>query len=298
MKRFSIATLCLLLVAPLLPKAQQVSNIHFEQAGKQIHIYYDLQGKGTYNVKVFCSTNNGQTWGEPLQKVTGAVGENQKPGTNKLIVWDVLTEREKLTGEIMFKITAVSKRRKKNKNDTETPGFWWGPTVMANNYSYSYSEDNWGGRIIDNQWGYKAGLVLDVYTTRLISFETGIIFKKNNLSFDSTFFYANYQTSANYLSVPLILKVGTVENSVGIHFDGGISLNILMSDDDLLNKTDVEFIVGFGFNFKLTNNKLMAVGVNLYHGVSNLINESIREDHSGSLETGSVSICLTLMFGH
>ena len=108
MKHFSIAILFLLLVTPLLPKAQQVSNIHFEQVGKQIHIYYDLQGKGTYNVKVFCSTNNGQTWGEPLQKVTGAVGKNQQPGTKKEIVWDVLAEREKLTGEIKFKIEASS----------------------------------------------------------------------------------------------------------------------------------------------------------------------------------------------
>jgi len=90
MKYFSLAILCLLLVTPLLSKAQQVSNIHFEQIGKQIHIYYDLQGEGTYNVKVFCSTNNGQSWGESLQKVTGAVG------------------REKLTGEISFKVEATS----------------------------------------------------------------------------------------------------------------------------------------------------------------------------------------------
>ncbi len=106
MKRFSIATLCLLLAAPLLLKAQQVSDIRFEQAGKQIHIYYDLQGDETYNVEVFCSMDDGQTWGQSLQKVAGAVGENQQPGNNKEIVWDVLVEREKLTGVIIFKIEA------------------------------------------------------------------------------------------------------------------------------------------------------------------------------------------------
>ena len=108
MKHFYITILFLLLVTPLLFNAQQVSNIHFEQVGKQIHIYYDLLGEGTYNVEVFCSTDDSQTWGNPLQKVNGAVGENQKPGNDKEIVWDVLAEREKLTGEINFKIEVAS----------------------------------------------------------------------------------------------------------------------------------------------------------------------------------------------
>ena len=96
----------LALVIPMLSFAQQVENVRFEQQGKQIHIYYDLQGNGTYNVNVFCSTDGGRTWGQPLQKVTGAVSKNQKPGTNKEIIWDVLAERDKLEGEIRFKIDA------------------------------------------------------------------------------------------------------------------------------------------------------------------------------------------------
>ncbi len=35
------------------------------------------------------------------------MGKNQQPGTNKEIVWDVLAEREKLTGEISFKLEAT-----------------------------------------------------------------------------------------------------------------------------------------------------------------------------------------------
>ncbi len=95
------------LFLPLLSFSQKVENVRFEQAGKQIHIYYDLQGEGTYNVEVFCSTNNGQSWGKPLREVTGAVRTNQEPGTNKKIVWDVLAEREKLTGVVKFKIEAL-----------------------------------------------------------------------------------------------------------------------------------------------------------------------------------------------
>jgi len=92
------------LLMPLLTFSQEVSNIHFEQVGKQIHIFYDLAGDENYTVEVFCSTDNGNKWGEPLKKVSGDVGENQKPGKGKEIVWDVLAEREKLTGEISFKI--------------------------------------------------------------------------------------------------------------------------------------------------------------------------------------------------
>ena len=81
---------------------QSTENIYFEQVGKQIHIYYDLVGDETYNIKVFCSTDNGQSWGKPLQKITGTVGANQQRGSNKEIIWDVLAEREKLKGEISF----------------------------------------------------------------------------------------------------------------------------------------------------------------------------------------------------
>lgn len=99
----------IILVFPLISCAQIVSNIHFEPAGKKILIYYDLEGDQEYTVQVFCSSDNGHAWGEPLQKVNGAVGENQKSGSNKIIVWDVLKETDNLTGEIKFNIVAELK---------------------------------------------------------------------------------------------------------------------------------------------------------------------------------------------
>jgi uncharacterized protein (TIGR02145 family) len=98
--------LILLLLLAFSSFSQKVSNIHFEQVGKQIHIYYDLEGDQEYTIQVFCSTNNGQSWGEQLRYVTGAVGEKQKPGKGKMIVWNVLAEREKLSGEVRFKVEA------------------------------------------------------------------------------------------------------------------------------------------------------------------------------------------------
>ena len=82
-------------VLPVLAFSQQVSNIYVKQVGKQIHIYYDLEGDESYTVQVFCSTNNGQNWGEVLKHVTGAVGENQIPGKDKKVGWDALKERSK-----------------------------------------------------------------------------------------------------------------------------------------------------------------------------------------------------------
>ncbi len=49
MKRIQYYFLFLLMLLSLFASAQEISNIHFEQVGKQVHIYYDLQGDQTYN---------------------------------------------------------------------------------------------------------------------------------------------------------------------------------------------------------------------------------------------------------
>ena len=101
----------LFLLLSLLSFSQQITNIHFEQEGKQIHIYYDLEGEGFFNVKVYCSEDNGNTWGKQLEKVKGAVGENQIPDKNKMIIWDVLQEREELRGNLRFKVDVHTENR-------------------------------------------------------------------------------------------------------------------------------------------------------------------------------------------
>jgi len=104
--KYTLLTFSLLLSA--FAFSQKVSNIYFEQVGKQIHIYYDLSGNQNYSIKVFCSTDNGKNWGVPLMYVSGNVGPNQTPGYKKVIFWDVLQETTKLSGYIQFKIIAVS----------------------------------------------------------------------------------------------------------------------------------------------------------------------------------------------
>ncbi|RLD58110.1 MAG: hypothetical protein DRJ05_08580 [Bacteroidetes bacterium] len=92
---------------PLLSFSQEVENIRFEQEGKMINIYYNLSGTESYDVIIYCSTGEND-WGTPLQMVTGAIGAGQTAGIDKEIIWDVLTEREKLTGEVRFKIEVIN----------------------------------------------------------------------------------------------------------------------------------------------------------------------------------------------
>lgn len=59
--------------------AQRIENIHFEQIGKQIIIYYDLlhtQPGQTYDVQVYYSTDGGKTFGGPLNQIIGDAGVN------------------------------------------------------------------------------------------------------------------------------------------------------------------------------------------------------------------------------
>ena len=82
---------------------QTVSNVDAYQEGKNIIITYDTDKAGSVG-DVYCSTDGGRTWGAPLKQVTGDVNKQVPAGSHR-IVWDVLSEREKLAGEnICFKV--------------------------------------------------------------------------------------------------------------------------------------------------------------------------------------------------
>ena len=88
---------------------QTVSNVDAYQEGKNIIITYDTDKAGSVG-DVYCSTDGGRTWGEPLRQVTGDVNKQVPAGSHR-IVWDVLAEREKLAGaNICFKVVAHSGR--------------------------------------------------------------------------------------------------------------------------------------------------------------------------------------------
>ena len=86
---------------------QTVSNVDAYQEGKNIIITYDIDKLGFVDL-VNCSTDGGCTWGAPLQHVSGDVNKQVPAGSHR-IVWDVLSEREKLAGaNICFKVEVNS----------------------------------------------------------------------------------------------------------------------------------------------------------------------------------------------
>ena len=88
---------------------QTVSNVDAYQEDKNIIITYETDKAGSVG-DVFCSTDGGRTWGAPLKQVTGDVNK-QVPAGNHRIVWNVLSECEKLAGaNICFKVVANSVR--------------------------------------------------------------------------------------------------------------------------------------------------------------------------------------------
>lgn len=98
----------LILISPFCLKGQDISKIEVFQDDKNVFIQYDLTGEGTFSVELYYSIDDGKTWTGPLKKVFGAVGEKQKSGKRKEMVWDVLAEQEEITGFCQFQITAKS----------------------------------------------------------------------------------------------------------------------------------------------------------------------------------------------
>ena len=72
--------------------AQRIDNVYPEIEGEKIHIIYDLTGikaDQSVFVKVFMSTDGGETYGDPLRSVSGDVGTITGPGQGNCIIWNV-----------------------------------------------------------------------------------------------------------------------------------------------------------------------------------------------------------------
>ena len=99
---------------------QTVSNVDAYQEGKNIIITYDIDKAGCVG-DVYCSTDGGHTWGVPLKRVTGDVNKQVPSGSHR-IVWDVLSDREKLAGaNICFKVETFVTLEKKEATAVEEP---------------------------------------------------------------------------------------------------------------------------------------------------------------------------------
>ena len=101
----SILLVLILLGLSLAVSSQDVKNFRAVQEGNQVKISYDLTGgRKMYNISLFYTLDKGKTWLGPMLKISGDAGSAQSPGTNKLIIWDALSEKGPLDGMVQFKI--------------------------------------------------------------------------------------------------------------------------------------------------------------------------------------------------
>lgn len=92
-----------LFITPRL-NAQHVTELVVEQVGQKVLVHYSLWGDSSYDVYLYVKTEGDARWQGPLNAVIGDVGPGQRPGSNKIISWDVLAERDKLVGDWVFGI--------------------------------------------------------------------------------------------------------------------------------------------------------------------------------------------------
>lgn len=95
-------------------EAQKVSNVHAEQRGQNIMIFYSLETIAPCEISLLISQDNGATWVPLSENLSGDIGRNISSGS-KEIVWRVLDGRDQLVGDrIKFKIKYKRIEIKKN----------------------------------------------------------------------------------------------------------------------------------------------------------------------------------------
>lgn len=105
--RKTIVLLMIMMITALSGVCQKVNNVRFEQEGKTVKIYYDLSSNA--NVSVYYSTDGGRNYYPIGSHVSGNIGANVLAGNNRCVVWSVLEDMDKLSGNnITFKVKAAS----------------------------------------------------------------------------------------------------------------------------------------------------------------------------------------------
>jgi formylglycine-generating enzyme required for sulfatase activity len=104
MAKPSIIILVIALFSGLNSFSQKISNVRVSQEGASVGIMYDLTGKQLqYNITLFYTIDDGNTWQGPLKNVKGDVVA-QLPGFDKKATWNAAAEKGQLECMIQFKL--------------------------------------------------------------------------------------------------------------------------------------------------------------------------------------------------
>jgi hypothetical protein len=108
--RFYFTIICA--ISGLSSFGQSITNVASSQQGNNALITYDLNGNpgATYFVKLYYSTDGGQSFSNELLQVTGDVKSGVKTGIEKKIIWAADKEVNYLNGQVVFKVEAESRK--------------------------------------------------------------------------------------------------------------------------------------------------------------------------------------------
>jgi hypothetical protein len=104
---FYALTVCLVVTA-IHGSAQRITNVIPQTVGDKIIVHYNIEDskdEQLYEVALYYSRD---MFSQALRSVSGnGVGNSVSPGTERVIIWDVLKDVSKLTGEVSFEVRAL-----------------------------------------------------------------------------------------------------------------------------------------------------------------------------------------------
>lgn len=93
----------IMMLGTMAARSQEITDIAFGVGNKELTLYYSLSRRSDVRVRV--SVDQGRSFSEPLQNLSGDVGKNVAPGkARKIIAYDLQEIRGIDTSQIVFKV--------------------------------------------------------------------------------------------------------------------------------------------------------------------------------------------------
>ena len=101
---------CIAITIPV--AGQQITNVTSQAVGDKVIVHYDIEGSKQDQVFEVALYYSSDQFARALRTVSGnGAGTNVTPGTERVIIWDVLNDVKELSGEISFEVRALPKTR-------------------------------------------------------------------------------------------------------------------------------------------------------------------------------------------
>ncbi len=223
-------------------QAQKVSNVHAEQRGQNIVIFYSLETTNPCEISLLISQDNGSTWVPLLENLSGDIGRNISAG-DKEIIWHVLDGRDKLVGDrIKFK---VKFNRIEIKKKYSSP--WYMSLYMSRKqFQSNFPTEKNIGIGFHAPWVYRGSNQRVATTT---DFFMGL--GTNNSYFFNNFFRVYDVAYGHPLEITISqdLEVAIIDNRSKLLL--GIGGVLSMQSVNTLYNTDKEFLFIPGLDFSI-----------------------------------------------